>query len=120
MPEYKSIRPSYSSTVDPTLLDYRVKKMISIVTEKFRQQYPNNKQPEWDSVDGRKYIRIFRIEHDGTRSIWCFINPQTGAVLKPASWKGPAKGVRYNIMDDTSYETMCRRIDPHGSFLYNY
>lgn len=50
------------------------------------------------SVDlgGKKYHRI--VEHrDGrhdTRSVYCFVDANSGAILKADSWKRPAKGVR--------------------------
>jgi hypothetical protein len=33
----------------------------------------------------------------GHRGAYCFIDKTTGDVLKAASWKAPAKGVRSNI-----------------------
>lgn len=59
------------------------------------------------SVDprGRKYTRIVEeteYAKDGSRSgrhVHCFIDNETGAVLKAAGWNAPAKGVRYESVD---------------------
>ena len=47
---------------------------------------------------GRKYIKI--ISFTGNQhGAWAFVEMETGNILKPASWKAPAKGVRGNIFD---------------------
>ena len=33
-------------------------------------------------------------------SVHAFIDQKTGDVFKPASFKAPAKGVRYNVLQD--------------------
>ena len=53
-----------------------------------------------------------------TPSIHAFIDRQSGSVYKPASWKAPAKHVRYNLLDDVSYETCLHNADWAGSYLY--
>jgi hypothetical protein len=37
-----------------------------------------------------------------------FVDMNDGSVYKSASWSAPAKGVRYNLMDDKSREQMYR------------
>lgn len=45
---------------------------------------------------GPKYARI--IKEDGAQaSVYCFVRLDDGAILKAASYKAPAKGVRGNI-----------------------
>jgi hypothetical protein len=67
--------------------------------------------------EGRKYYKL--IHKDGiSRSVHCFINKTTGDVLKSASWNAPAKGVRYNLLDDNSRELCYSKCDPFGSYLY--
>tara|TARA_B100000745_G_scaffold192726_1_gene126740 strand:- start:9470 stop:9802 length:333 start_codon:yes stop_codon:yes gene_type:complete len=47
---------------------------------------------------GRKYIKIVKTDKDGSgRSVHHFVNRETGDILKAASWKKPAKGIRGNI-----------------------
>ena len=50
-----------------------------------------------------------------TRSCWMFVDKNTGEVYKPASYKAPAKGVRYLITQLADNPHIC---DPYGSFLY--
>ena len=47
-----------------------------------------------------------------------FIDKNTGDVYKPASWKSPAKHVRYNLLDPKSREYCYKVADWVGSYLY--
>jgi hypothetical protein len=50
-----------------------------------------------------KNPRYWRVVSNGLQtSVYCFIDPMTGDVLKSASWKSPAKGARGNLFDDTN------------------
>ena len=54
---------------------------------------------------GRKYIKIIQQDYDTFQdrneyrdgSVHAFIDRKTGEVYKPASWKSPAKIVRYDL-----------------------
>lgn len=48
-----------------------------------------------------------------SESVHCFIENSTGHVFKPASWKTPAKGVRYTSMEDALAAS-----DVYGGYLY--
>ena len=68
----------------------------------------------------KKYIKVFnsRVYGDQSRngrSVFMFIDKETGACYKPASYKAPAKGIRFYI--DSLVETP-EVVDPYGSFLY--
>jgi hypothetical protein len=75
-------------------------------------------------VESRKFLRIEQetgVNHDGSvkqKSIHAFVDKNTGEVYKSASWKSPAKGVRYNLLDKKSREECYRRADWAGSYLY--
>jgi len=74
---------------------------------------------EYTYEKGRKYARIIHItQPSGQRSAHAFVDLNTGDVYKSASWKSPAKGVRYNLMDDKSREEMYQRVDWAGGYLY--
>ena len=68
----------------------------------------------------KKYIKVFDskvydgVQRDG-RSVFMFIDKETGAVLKPASFKAPAKGIRFQL--ESLVENL-EIVDPYGSFLY--
>jgi len=44
---------------------------------------------------GKKYVKITC----DNRSVYCFIDTTNGDILKPASWKAPAKHARGNIFE---------------------
>lgn len=48
-------------------------------------------------ITGVRYLRVAAVD-GSTRSAVVFIDRTTGDVFKAASWKGPAKGVRCNIL----------------------
>jgi len=53
------------------------------------------------SKPGRRYVKLVRCDtHGNDESVFCFVEKETGNVLKPASWAAPAKGSRGNIFDD--------------------
>jgi hypothetical protein len=73
---------------------------------------------ELEMEEGRKYIKIWvRLKSEVTpgRSCWMFVEKETGFCYKPATYKAPAKGVRYGIHQLVNYPETC---DPYGSFLY--
>ncbi len=48
---------------------------------------------------GKKFIRV--VKADGVqKSAYCFIEMDTGHILKADSWKRPAKGIRGSIFKD--------------------
>ena len=66
--------------------------------------------------EGRKYLKIWQKYANSTgRSCWMFVEKETGFCYKPASYKAPAKGVRFGIHQLVNYPETC---DPYGSFLY--
>ena len=67
---------------------------------------------------GRKYHKLIMETGAGSRSVHAFIDKKTGEVFKSASWKAPAKGVRYNLLSIASREECFARADWAGSYLY--
>lgn len=55
-----------------------------------------------DIENGRKYVKLVS-NRNGSRSVWCFVNKETGDILKAASWNAPAKHARGNIKQPASY-----------------
>ena len=69
---------------------------------------------------GKKYIKLnqFRVYADGSfnnNSVFMFIDKESGACYKPASFKAPAKGIRFFL---ESLVDAPEIVDPYGSFLY--
>jgi len=72
---------------------------------------------------GNKYHKvIMSIDNGGTRapsrSVHCFIDKKTGEVYKSASWKSPAKGVRFDLRIIEQREWLLANADWAGSYLY--
>jgi hypothetical protein len=66
---------------------------------------------------GSKYHKII-MSANGSRSVHCFIDKKTGEVYKSASWKSPAKGVRYDLRIIEQREWLFENADWAGSYLY--
>ena len=69
---------------------------------------------------GRKYIKVWSYliangDRERGRSCYMFVEKETGNVYKPASYKAPAKGIRFQIEQLANNPDIC---DPYGSFLY--
>ena len=67
---------------------------------------------------GRKYHKIMMECDDGARSVHAFVDKKTGEVYKAASWKAPAKDVRYDMRLITERENMYKHCDWAGGYLY--
>jgi len=67
---------------------------------------------------GRKYHKLIMETNGNSRSVHAFVDKNSGAVYKSASWKAPAKGIRFNLLDDDSREECFARCDWAGGYLY--
>ena len=72
---------------------------------------------------GRKYHKVIMVIDNGpdrsaSRSIHCFIDKKTGSVLKSASWNAPAKGERFNLLNEESREDILQNASWCGGYLY--
>ena len=67
---------------------------------------------------GRKYLKVIMETEAGSRSVHAFIEKKFGNVYKAASWKAPAKHIRFNLLDDNSREECLSRCDWAGGYLY--
>ena len=67
---------------------------------------------------GRKYHKIIMETNGNSRSVHAFIDKRYGHVYKPASFKAPAKHIRYNLLVDNSREECLARCDWAGGYLY--
>ena len=66
---------------------------------------------------GRKYHKIV-MDANGSKSVHAFVDKKTGEVYKAASYKAPAKIVRYNLLSIESREKCFERADWAGGYLY--
>ena len=67
---------------------------------------------------GKKYHKVIFVSGGGSRSVHCFIDKNTGEVYKSATWRSPAKGVRYDLRLIKDREYLLENADWSGSYLY--
>ena len=67
---------------------------------------------------GRKYHKIVMEYENGQRSVHAFVDKKTGEVYKPASFKAPAKHVRFNLLVIKEREWLLEHADWAGGYLY--
>jgi hypothetical protein len=72
---------------------------------------------EFTIESGRKYHKIIMNAH-GSKSVHAFVDRKTGEVYKSASWKSPAKGVRFDLRIIEQREWLYQNADWAGSYLY--
>ena len=109
------------------ILTNRVQFLTESLIEQLNDQWKVNSIESGRSVftqleieEGRKYIKVWSYlsnvdDRLNGRSCWMFIDKNTGECYKPASYKAPAKGVRYLITQLADNPHIC---DAYGSFLY--
>ena len=103
--------------------EYLTECLLEVVNNQWKVDAIESNRVRYDQLEyevGRKYIKIWQSSYrDGvksdTRSCWMFVDKNTGECYKPASYKAPAKGVRYLITQLADNPHIC---DPYGSFLY--
>ena len=71
---------------------------------------------------GRKYHKIImeipNLNREPSRSVHAFVDKKTGEVYKPASFKAPAKVVRYDLRLIKDREWLLENADWAGEYLY--
>ena len=87
---------------------------------------------KFDYQVGKKYIKVFNLQYRekcdyynrpagySAGSVTAFIDKNTGEVYKPASWKAPAKHVRYDlrIIKEREFLLNPKNCDWAGGHLY--
>lgn len=83
----------------------------------YYQSFPNiaaNREIASVMEGGKKYIRIIlQSAHREGRSVYCFIDAETGDVLKADGWKRPARGPRGSIYSSDWKGYGCSHNGPH-------
>ena len=84
----------------------------------FNRRHPNSDPYKFNIESGRKYHKIVMETESQNKSVHAFVDKKTGEVFKPASFKAPAKIVRYNLLMIESREECFERADWAGGYLY--
>ena len=80
----------------------------------------DNAPPRYKFVieSGRKYHKIVMFDSGNSRSVHAFVDKKTGEVYKAASWKAPAKHVRFDLRIIEQREHLLSSADWAGGYLY--
>ena len=135
----------YCETLEENFKQYSLRSYQRNIEE---QRFPENTKYYQDRVNeinngtanlykfvfktGKKFHKVYFLEYReaseyyGTQagyksgSVHCFIDKQTGEVYKPASWKAPAKHVRFDLrlIQDREFLFNPNNIDWAGGHLY--
>ena len=92
--------------------------LCDALVDNFKQQHPNSEPYKFYIESGRKYHKVIMETNGQSRSVHAFVDKKTGEVYKAASFKAPAKHVRFNLNIISSREECFRRADWAGGYLY--
>ena len=107
--------------------DYSIRGHQKFVNDDDNHEYHQRKIVELKSgqcdIDytietGKKYHKVIMVSSGNSRSVHCFIDKNTGEVYKSATWKSPAKGVRYDLRLIADREYLLENADWSGGYLY--
>ena len=94
------------------LLD-RIQQLMDALMSWHKARYTHFER-NYSLVESKKYYKLI----DEDRGVHAFIDKTTGGLYKPASFRAPAKYVRYQLLDDASFQDCLTEADCHGGYLY--
>ena len=124
---------TYCETLEANYKQYHVRSMETFTSEYAKQQLEDVKNGTANLMKfvirtGKKYYKIIQQDFDTYQdineyrdgSVHAFVNKNTGEVYKPASWKSPAKHVRYDlrVINDRYQLHDPNHTDWAGGYLY--
>ena len=92
--------------------------MMNKICEKRIEEIRNGDHYKFVVESGRKYHKIVQTDKSGSQSVHAFVDKKTGELYKAASFKAPAKGVRYDLRLITDREFVFKNCDWAGGYLY--
>ena len=110
---------TYCESLEENYKQYHIRSMETFTSDYAKQQLEDVKNGTANLMrfvikTGRKYHKI-NVKNGGVHA---FVDKQTGQVYKPASWKSPAKHVRYDLRLIKDREYLCANADWAGGYLY--
>ena len=104
----------YQRSIPEMVLDW-TEQLVTCLQDDYNRRYPNSSNPvRFEVNSGRKYLKINQING----GVHAFVNKETGEVFKPASYKAPAKHVRYDLRIINDRERCFSNADWAGGYLY--
>ena len=111
------------NTLTQSKTEFQTECLLEVVNNEWKVNAIESGRSSYSKLEysvGKKYIKLnqFRVHADGSFSnngVFMFIDKESGACYKPASFKAPAKGIRFQIEQLVDNPEI---VDPYGSFLY--
>ena len=111
------------TTITQSKTEFQTEGLLEVVNNEWKVNATESGRSSYSKLEysvGKKYIKLnqFRVHADGSfnnNGVFMFIDKESGACYKPASFKAPAKGIRFfleSLVDSPEV------VDPYGSFLY--
>jgi hypothetical protein len=104
-------------TIELNIRKYTLMLCDALVLD-FETHHPESDPYKFDIESGRKYHKLIMETNAGSRSVHAFVDKKTGEVYKPASFKAPAKHVRFNLLLINDREWLLENADWAGGYLY--
>ena len=134
----KSYTEEYCKAITENYKMYHTESMERMVASDPDSTYPSEELKriqngtanlmKFEIREGKKYYKIVQVEYDTFQnrneyrdsSVHAFVDKNTGNVYKPASWKAPAKHVRYSFQSPEDIRFLLNPINVGwaGGYLY--
>ena len=82
------------------------------------EEIKNGDHYKFTIEEGRKYLKIMQTDTSDGRAVHAFVDKKTGELYKAASYKAPAKGVRFDLRLIQQREWVFENCDWAGGYLY--
>ena len=103
----------YQQSISERVLDWTEELVRYLQDDYDSESYDPGGRYKFTIQTGRRYHKI----HDGN-GVHAFVDKNTGEVYKPASYKAPAKHVRYDLRRIHQRHECFSSADYIGSYLY--
>ena len=94
------------------------REIMNKVCEKRIEEIRNGDHYKFTIEEGRKYLKIMQTDTSDGRAVHAFVDKKTGELYKAASYKAPAKGVRFDLRLIKDREFVLENCDWAGGYLY--
>ena len=134
----KSYTEEYCKAITENYKIYHTRSMESMAASDPDSTYPSEELKriqngtanlmKFEIREGKKYYKVVQVEYDTFQnrneyrdgSVHAFVDKNNGNVYKPASWKAPAKHVRYSFQSPEDIRFLLNPINVGwaGGYLY--
>ena len=108
------IELTYQRSIPQMVLDWTEELVTRLQADYDRNYGKSNANYKFEIQTGRKYHKIYA----KNQGVHAFVNKETGEVFKPASYKAPAKHVRYDLRRIQQRRDCFANADWAGGYLY--